>query len=130
MLDGDTPAIERIAAAEVSSGLVPLVLTKRLSGRTHHRIGSHRSRYSSRAVTRICEGGAIDAARCRARCSNVTGLPRQPYCTGADRRSNAPWGTHSGALSSATTMHQCDLLESSSLVMSSARFERPHRRSL
>src|SRR5580692_10418769 len=108
MLDGDTLAIERIAAAEVRRGLVPLVLTKRLSGPTHHRIRSHRSRYSSRAVTRICDVGAIDAARCSARWSNVTGPPRQPYCTGADRNSNAPYGAHSGALSSATTMHQCD----------------------
>src|ERR1700691_2755040 len=102
MLDGAILAIERIAAAELRSEFVRLSLTKRIAGRTHQSIGSHRSRYSSRAVTRICEAGAIEAARCRARCSNVTGLPRQPYCTGADRRSNAPWGTHSGALSSAT----------------------------
>src|SRR5580658_1546188 len=115
MAEGDVLAIERIAAAEARSELVRLSLTKRISGRTHHKVGSQRSRYSSRAVTTICDVGAIDAARSRARCNNVAVPPRRPYCTGTARASNAPYATHSGAGSSAATIHQRDFRGSPSL---------------
>src|SRR5579862_6804485 len=108
MLEGDTLAMDRIAAAEVMSGLVRMSPTKRISGRTHHRIGSQRSRYSSSAVTRICEVGAIAAARCNARCRSVAEPPRQLYCTGVGSMSRDAYGAHSGAWSSAVTMHQWD----------------------
>src|SRR5580692_5333006 len=97
MLDGEILAIARIAAAVVRTGFVRLSPTKRISGRTHHRTGSHRFRYSSSAVTRICDAGAIDVARCKAPCKRVEEAPRRPYCTGAECKSKASYATHSGA---------------------------------
>ena len=85
----------KTAAADVRVDSARPSHTNRCSGRTNHKEGSQKSRYSSSTVTITCDAGAMCVARASALCSNVVLPPNRAYCTG----DGASWVFNTGAQS-------------------------------